>query len=62
MQFIMQSSLIEQNFYTLPKDLQDIFQILNSENDKNDDNEDESFESEELQIFLNILVFTCCLR
>lgn len=54
MRFMMQSSLIERNFHTLPKDLQDIFQILNSENDKTDDDEDESFESEELQAFLNI--------
>jgi hypothetical protein len=54
MRFMMQSSLIERNFHTLPKDLQDIFQILNSENDKTDDDEDESFESEELQVSLNI--------
>ena len=51
----MQSSLIERNFHKLPKNLQDIFQILNLENDKTDDDDkDKSFESEELQAFLNI--------
>ena len=55
MRFMMQSSLIERNFHKLPKNLQDIFQILNLKNDKtDDDDEDKSFESEELQAFLNI--------